>query len=250
MWRQSSSTMMLDKFPGALPMKLAATLTSLLFGVFVFTAQAAAPPPAASLSGEVLEARTVDSYTYLRLKTASGEVWAAVPTTTVGKGAQVRISRPMVMENFESKSLKKTFDKITFGTLEDPAAKLGAPHNKPAAATPAAAMTKVAKVAKASGPNARTVAEVVGGKAALKDKPVVVRGQVVKFNGGIMGKNWVHLRDGSGSAADGSDDILVTTQDQTAVGDIVSVSGTVRTDVTVGPGYAYAVMIDGATLRK
>lgn len=231
-------------------MKLAVTLTSLLFGVFVFTAQAAPPPPAASLSGEVLEARNVDSYTYLRLKTASGEVWAAVPTTTVAKGAQVTIARPMVMENFESKSLKKTFDKITFGTLEDPAAKLGSPHGKPAATVAAAAVTKVAKVAKASGPNARTVAEVVGGKAALKDKPVVVRGQVVKFNGGIMGKNWVHLRDGSGSAADGSDDILVTTQDQTAVGDIVSVSGTVRTDVTVGPGYAYAVMIDGATLRK
>jgi len=231
-------------------MKIAVALTTLAFGVLVSTAPAASPPPQGSLSGEVLEARSVEGYTFLRMKTASGEVWAAVPTTTVGKGAQVTITRPMVMENFESKSLKKTFDKITFGTLEDPAAKLGSPHGKPPAAAPAATVTKVAKVAKASGPNARTVAEVVGGKSALKDKPVVVRGQVVKFNGGIMGKNWVHLRDGSGSAADGSDDILITTQDKTAVGDIVSVSGTVRTDVTVGPGYAYSVMIDGATLRK
>lgn len=112
------------------------------------------------------------------------------------------------------------------------------------------AATPVAKVAKATGPDAKTVAEVVNGKATLKDKPVVVRGQVVKFNADIMGKNWLHLQDGSGSAKDGSHDILVTTQDKAAVGDIVNARGTVRTDVTVSPGYAYAVLIEEAAIRK
>jgi hypothetical protein len=79
---------------------------------------------------------------------------------------------------------------------------------------------------------------------------VQVRGQVVKVNLGIMGKNWIHLQDGSGAAADGSNDILVTTQDKAAIGDIVSAKGTVRTDVNVGPGYAYAVMIENATVGK
>lgn len=113
-----------------------------------------------------------------------------------------------------------------------------------------AATTPVAKVAKATGPEAKTVAEVVSGKAKLKDKPVVVRGQVVKVNAGILGKNWLHLQDGSGSAKDGTHDILVTTQDLAAVGDIVNARGTVRTDVTVGPGYAYAVLIEEAAIRK
>jgi hypothetical protein len=54
------------------------------------------------------------------------------------------------------------------------------------------------KVAKATGPEGRTVEEVMPGKARLKDKTVVVRGQVVKVNLGIMGKNWVHPRDGPG----------------------------------------------------
>jgi hypothetical protein len=108
----------------------------------------------------------------------------------------------------------------------------------------------VARVPKAEGPDGRTVAEVVGGRARLKDKPVVVRGQVVKVNAGIMGKNWVHLQDGTGSAADGSHDLLVTTQDRPAVGDIVQARGTVRTDVTVGAGYSYPVLVDGASLRK
>ena len=105
-------------------------------------------------------------------------------------------------------------------------------------------------MAKASGPDAKTVAEVVTGRAALKDKTVLVRGQVVKVNLGIMGKNWLHLQDGSGAAAAGSNDILVTTKSEAAIGDIVNAKGTVRTDVNVGPGYAYAVLIEDATVSK
>ena len=106
------------------------------------------------------------------------------------------------------------------------------------------------KVPKAEGPDARTVAEVVGGKAALKGKTVLVRGKVVKYNPGILGKNWVHLRDGSGSAANKTNDILVTSKEETRVGDVVQARGVVRTDVDLGSGYVYAVMIEEATLRK
>jgi hypothetical protein len=201
----------------------------------------------------VLETQRVDSYTYLRLKTKDGEVWAAVPTTAVKRGATVTIGNPMVMQNFESKTLKRTFDKIVFGQIVDPTALAAAPANPSphgAGMAQATASAAVPKVARAMGPDARTVAEVVAGKAALKDKPVLVRGQVVKVNLGIMGKNWVHLQDGSGSAADGTNDILVTTKDMAAVGDVLQAKGTVRTDVTVGPGYAYAVLIEDAALRK
>jgi len=116
-----------------------------------------------------------------------------------------------------------------------------------AAAAPAVATTPVPK---ASGADARTVAEVVQGKGGLKDKTVLVRARVVKVNSGIMGKNWLHLQDGSGKAQDGSNDLLVTTQDTAAVGDIVTARGTVRTDVTVGPGYAYAVLVEDASVKK
>jgi len=228
-------------------MKPITTLVALLLAAAGFTAQAMPPSQAAPVKGEVLETRSVEGYTYLRLKTAQGEVWAAVPTTTVKQGAQVTIGNPMTMQNFESKTLKKTFDKIVFGQIVEPGATPGAPHG----AAPAAPTSEpVVKVAKASGPDAKTVAEVVTGKAALKDKTVLVRGQVVKATSGILGKNWVHLRDGSGSAASGTNDILVTTKDSAAVGDVVNVKGTVRTDVNVGSGYAYAVLIEDAALRK
>jgi hypothetical protein len=123
----------------------------------------------------------------------------------------------------------------------------GAMHTPGSGTPPAAAAMPVPK---ASGADARTVAEVVQGKAQLKDKTVLIRARVVKVNTGIMGKNWLHLQDGSGQAQDGSNDILVTSQDSAAVGDIVTARGTVRTDVTLGPGYAYAVLVEGASVKK
>jgi molybdopterin synthase catalytic subunit len=83
----------------------------------------------------------------------------------------------------------------------------------------------------------------------LKDKTVLVRGKVVKYNAEIMDKNWVHLRDGSGSAEKDTNDILVTTASKTKVGDIVTFKGTVRTDKDFGSGYSYKVLIEEATLQ-
>ena len=106
------------------------------------------------------------------------------------------------------------------------------------------------KVPKATGPDARTVAEIVAKGSQLKDKTVLVRGKVMKYTPGVMGKNWVHLRDGSGSASDGTNDVVVTTQDETKVGDVVLARGTVRTDVNLGSGYAYKVLVEEAKLQK
>jgi hypothetical protein len=249
-------------------MKFPLTLAGLALAAALAGPAAAQTPPVQLLKGEVLEVLDVESYTYLRLKTATGEVWAAVTTAKVAKGQQVSIAQPMMMNGFESRILKRRFEQIAFGQLVVPgtaatvpkpgAASVmpggmlaGMPHggasSKAAAPAPAA---PVAKVAKATGADARTVADVVTGKDKLKDKPVVVRARVVKVNSGIMGKTWIHLQDGSGKAEDGSNDVLVTTQAQAAVGDVVTVRGTVRTDVTVGPGYAYEVMIENATLTR
>ena len=106
------------------------------------------------------------------------------------------------------------------------------------------------KVPKAIGPNAQTVAEVITRRTELKDKAVLVRGKVVKFTPDILNKNWIHLRDGSGSASDNTHDVVVTTKDQVRAGDVVVVKGIVRTDKDLGSGYVYKVLIEEATLQK
>ncbi|MEO8653247.1 MAG: nucleotide-binding protein [Ramlibacter sp.] len=223
--------------------------------------KAAAPPPPPAgtfVTGEVLETKDVESYTYLRLKTAQGETWAAVPTAKVSKGSKVTIENAMVMNNFESKALKKTFATVVFGTLGSgkgaaPQTASAQPGTAPAAgphALPPKAEAPDVKVPKATGANAYTVVEILTKPAALKDKPVQVRGKVVKYNSGIMGKNWVHLRDGTGSAADQTNDMLVTTTEEAKVGDIVTAKGVVRTDKDFGAGYTYKALVEEAKLQK
>jgi hypothetical protein len=221
-------------------------------------------PTIPTLSGEVLEVIDVDPYTYLRLKTDAGETWAAVSKAPVKKGTQVTIFDPTVMENFKSQALKRTFPSIVFGS----AVVAGAPASAAAAPTASGAPHAGAdmgqihggvgqsidagavKVAKAEGPMARTIAEVNANRLALKDKTVTVHAKVVKVNANVMGKTWVHLRDGSGSAADASNDLLVTSQDEPKVGDVVIAKGVVRTDVDLGSGYAYKVLVENASFQR
>ena len=127
---------------------------------------------AAGLTGKVLERIEAAPYCYLRLKTAKGEVWAAVPDAKVQKGAEVTVVSPMLMTQFESKTLKRTFAEVYFGTLASSAGAASAnPHGQVA---PVASTVEVGKIDKASGPESRTVGEVWGEKDALKGKTVVI----------------------------------------------------------------------------
>lgn len=233
-------------------MKALLAICMIVVASFAWAAEEA-QPQGIEVSGKVLEVKNVKDFTYLRLMTPGGESWAAVFKAEVKTGDSVTIENAMTVQNFESKSLKKTFGKILFGKLRG--TNNGAAHSSALGSSFSVSPGRkpepvVAEpIAKASGANAMTVAEIVAKAAGLKGKPVLVRGKVVKYNAEIMGKNWIHLRDGSGSAADGTDDILVTTKDKAAPGDVVTVKGTVNVNQDFGAGYAYKVMVEEATLQ-
>jgi len=140
---------------------------------------------------------------------------------------------------------------LTASTPAQPAvqAPAGMPAGMPAAMpeghpAPQAAAVDVTGVAKAAG--GKTVGEIFAATADLAGKEVVFRGKVVKFNSGIMGKNWLHVQDGSGEA--GTNDLTVTTDGTAAVGDTVLVKGVLGTDKDFGFGYKYAVIVENAAV--
>jgi hypothetical protein len=92
----------------------------------------------------------------------------------------------------------------------------------------------------------QTIAEIFAGRATLAGKPVLVRGKVVKYNAMIMGKNWLHIRDGSGTADVQDNDLAVTTATAAKLGDTVLVSGVVTTNKDFGAGYKYVVILEDA----
>ena len=203
-------------------------------------------------SGTVLERLDASSYSYLRLRTPSGEIWAAVPQTDVAVGTQVTIANAAPMDGFESQTLGRRFEQILFGTL-DPSSSGGevglppghVPVNRETAATSDTEAVPIV-VEKATGADGRTIAEIYAQRTTLAGKQVVVRARVVKFTPGIMGKNWLHLRDGSGTAAAEDHDLTVTTNSMVRVGDMVVVSGSVSIDRDFGAGYAYKVIMEDA----
>ena len=204
-----------------------------------------------ALTGTVVEVLPAPPYLYLRLKTANGDVWAAVDGGSVTKGAEVAVASPMLMKEFKSTALNRTFAEVYFGSLAPANAAASGPSANPhAGAAPAATRIIEGIVAKATGANARTVAEAWAQKTSLDGETVAIRGVVVKVNEAVMGKNWIHLQDGSGDAARGTFDITVTTLDKATTGDTVTVTGTIRTNRDVGAGYVYAVLVEDAKVVK
>src|SRR4051812_48230246 len=152
-----------------------ALLLALSIGAAAAAGSAPDPVPNEPIRGEVLEVKDAGPYTYLRLKTKNGEMWAAVNQSTVVKGAEVTIGDALLMKDFESRALGRKFDRIALGTLASGAAPTAAPAAAPSGVNPhttvaGAPAAGTIKVAKASGADARTVAEIVGKRSDLRDK--------------------------------------------------------------------------------
>ncbi len=199
-----------------------------------------------TVAGTVLETMDSGGYTYLKLATPEGERWAAVLPAKVKVGDRVTVVSATVMTNFEARSLGRTFDRIIFGNLAGPAP--SAPQS--AAGAPHPDMQKGAAVAKLTGADGRTVAEIWAQRPALDGKPIAVRARVVKVNRGIMNRNWLHVQDGSGTPDASNFDLAVTTNDDAQVGDVVVVRGVVHLDKDFGAGYAYPVIVEDAKIEK
>jgi hypothetical protein len=190
--------------------------------------QAAQPQPqkVAAVDVHTVKVQEViqgESYTYLKVDEKGTLFWVAISKTDMEVGETISFRRPLEMRNFTSKELERTFETIYFvGGIDKESSPVASeetpksPHQKPA----------------------------VEAKDTYAGKVVRVKGHVTKVNLGIMGKNWVHLQDGTGDS--GSNDLLVTTQHKAALGDIVVFEGTIALNKDFGSGYSYELLMEEA----
>ena len=104
---------------------------------------------------------------------------------------------------------------------------------------------KAARIKRAEG--GKTVGEIFDGKASLAGQEVSVRGRVVKLTPKVMGKNWIHLQDGTTGAGEASD-LTVTSEEMAEVGNTVLARGVVAVDRDFGFGYEYDLIIEDADI--
>jgi hypothetical protein len=207
------------------------------------------PLPSVRQGGIVVETFDTEGYTYLNLEDSEKvRFWAAVPSMKVKIGDGVEIAGGSPMSNFHSKTLNRTFDSIIFaGSARVVGAEdIGKVAQKLPSDHPPRNMVQIAVEGIEKVKGGYTVAELYANKKELADKEVKVRGKVVKYMEGIMGKNWVHLRDGTGSA--GTNDITITTKQRTKVGDVIVAEGKLSINRDFGGGYNYPVIIEDSNI--
>jgi len=197
---------------------------------------------------KIVVKETVDggSYAYLNVEENGKTYWMAISNMPVTVGETYYYDNGMVMKDFESKQLNKTFDEIVFAnTIRTTEAAVEVKQEDPHASSTPMPVSDV-KIEKPK--NGTSLSELFSGKKTFSGKSIIVKGKVVKVNNGIMDKNWVHIVDGT--QFENTNDLTITTAETVNIGDIVTFKGVIVLDKDFGQGYKYDVLLEEGKLIK
>lgn len=212
--------------------------------------------------GKVLEIQNAMGYKYLKVDEHGTQHWVAIANAPVAVGDRIGYDKRTIMQDFESKSLGKSFKEIIFASdvylpqkvqrpksmkdmlglgSKDPHKEMGAGLSPEKEEKPAKPFVKK---------DMYTVEEIHMWRKSLEGQTISLEGTVFKVSHQIMKRDWVHLGDGTGIEKELTDD-LVFTADSTSVkaGDRVIATGRVVVNKDFGYGYFYKVLIQDATFE-
>lgn len=207
---------------------------------------------------QVTEVIQTTNYTYLHVNEHDTLKWLAVPLMQAKAGETYYYSQGLPMQQFESKELHRTFDEVLFLggvsaepiTPNRPGAMASAHANQPNNAQPYTrkATPDVKKDIRIDAPkDCITIAQLYANKESWNGKTIKVKGQVTKYSGEIMNKNWIHLQDGTES--NGKFDLTITSTATVKVGDVVTLEGRIVLNKDFGYGYLFDIMMEEGALK-
>lgn len=193
---------------------------------------------------------TMDSggYTYARVSEDKNSYWIAAPPIELKQGETISFYETMMMEQFTSKTLNRTFDRILFVSAIAKGGdmpKVSAPV--PNTQAPVTGDPPVRELGEAEG--RFSVAEVYAKAPEYAGKTIEVKGNVVKISQNIMARNWVHIQDGTGEGPT-SKIVFRSVQDGVAVGDEVVAKGILEVNKSFGSNYFYPVIVEDTVFSK
>ena len=193
---------------------------------------------------KVVDKIASNNYLYLQVIENKETFWIAVPAMEIETGETVYFSKYMVMSDFKSENVERTFETILF--VED-ARKSATPDEMKKIHSGATSVEKQ-NIKIETLANGKTIQQLYSDKSSLNGKIVMTKGKVVKFNKQIMKRNWIHIQDGTGD--ENNFDLVVTTNDEVQVGDIITAEGNLSVDKDFGAGYFFSVIIEDAKIEK
>ena len=201
---------------------------------------------------EVAEVVQASSYSYLKVKENLNERWVAVSKREISVGDVYYYDEALEMNNFKSKDLDRTFEIIYFinQISKTPIQKqpsMGMGGGMPAHSGKVESKQKSSVTLKKADGEI-TLQQIFANPANYTNTDFEIRGVVVKVNKEIMGKNWIHIQDGTDS--EGVYDLTITTSDVPNVDDIATFKGKLTLNKDFGSGYSYDVIMEDAALTK
>ena len=187
-----------------------------------------------------------DKYLYLKVVEGDTEYWAATGKSDIKAGETYYYNEALIQSDFESKELGRTFDTIylitqlvqeSHGASLHPKKDLEAP---PAEAMKSSPNKKFHSSPLAGKATTLTIAELLKDPGAYEGKVVELTGTCTKINEGILGRNWLHLKDGTAD----SQDLVMTSSDGVDPGSEVTVRAIVSLNRDFGAGYSYDVLLE------
>lgn len=197
---------------------------------------------------EVIDVENGGDYLYLNVNEGDKSYWMAIPSRTVTKGETYYYNGGMLMKDFESKHLKKSFDKIIFAEgIRSIEKEIDSSDQKTSEVYKKGSNDIVEdnlNIDKLEG--GVSLEELIKDKNMYATKLVKVRGKVIKINNGILDKNWIHISDGT--SFDNKKSLTVTSQEMVKVGDTVSFEANLTLNKDFGYGYIYDILLENGKL--
>lgn len=186
-----------------------------------------------------------EKYTYLDVTENGKQFWVAVPRKEVEKGETYYFVGGLIKKNFKSKEYNRVFETVYLvsDVRKDPIY-LGNSTVSQALSSVGDEEGHVQDQDIVQSENGISLEELFNNKEKYAGKEIEVRGKCVKKNNQIMGRNWVHIQDGTGG--DKLYDLTVTTAADVKVGTVVTFTGTIGLNVDFGAGYKYDIILEDA----
>ncbi|NOY37456.1 MAG: hypothetical protein GXO83_07750 [Chlorobi bacterium] len=197
--------------------------------------------------GIAREVVQTNHYTYIRITNLKDSQWLAVPKTEVVVGKTYYYGKGILMPDFFSKELNRTFPSVLLleRVFPEPGAVLSSAADQ---SYTAAVKNEKIDVSIEAEEGMVTISGIWENKDRYSGKVIVIKGQVTKYNARIMGKNWIHIQDGT--AYKEHYDLTVTCDCTVKVGDIITLQGTIVADKDFGYGYKYEILMENAVPVK
>jgi len=186
------------------------------------------------------------TYSYLKGNNGNADIWVAIQKQAITVGNTYYYKGALEMKDFHSKELDRNFPVIYF--LNEISDKIAANKTAMPASHMKKSKAKKLEVSIDAEDGVTTLSDLFKNQAELGGKEVTVKGKVSKFNKNIMGKNWIHIQDGS--EFEGKYDLTITSADMATIGEIVKFKGVIALNKDFGAGYSYAIIMEHANLEK